>query len=294
MACCVDYIAYTDRYRYNVEHITAFVRAAESRKSPLIIQLFPSSLSQTPSLVHAAAVAARTASVPISVHLDHAQDWEQIRLVADQLPFDSIMVDMSHYEKEENLSKTAALRQYCHDRGIAVEAETGRIEGGEDGIMDTGDLAGILTNAEDVEEFIGAGVDLLAPSVGNLHGDYGPQGPELDMERYIYISPSIYRCVLSEDMMTDEYRLRGIFDALKGRARLVLHGTNDFPPELCLAGIEAGVTKFNVNKLLLKPWHEYIRANVHLPLTQLMEEGIEVLTKETERWMDIMGSTGKA
>lgn len=94
--------------------------------------------------------------------------------------------------------------------------------------------------------------------------------------------------------VTDEYRLRGIFDALKGRTRLVLHGTNDFPPELILAGIEAGVTKFNVNKLLLKPWHDFLRANVNLPLTQLMEEGIDVLAKETERWMDIMGSSGKA
>lgn len=53
------------------------------------------------------------------------------------------MVDMSHYEKEENLQKTRVLRDYCHGRGISVEAETGRIEGGEDGIMDTGDLEGI-------------------------------------------------------------------------------------------------------------------------------------------------------
>lgn len=109
----------------------------------MIIQLFPSSLTQTPSLIHAAAAAAKTASVPISVHLDHAQDWNQIHHVADKLPFDSIMVDMSHYDKDENLTKTETLRQYCHARGIAVEAETGRIEGGEDGIMDTGDLAGM-------------------------------------------------------------------------------------------------------------------------------------------------------
>lgn len=53
------------------------------------------------------------------------------------------MVDMSHYDKEENLAKTRTLREYCHARGITVEAETGRIEGGEDGIMDTGDLEGM-------------------------------------------------------------------------------------------------------------------------------------------------------
>lgn len=81
--------------------------------------------------------------MPISVHLDHAQDYEQIKYVSNNLPFDSIMVDMSHYEKEENLAKTRTLRDYCHARGITVEAETGRIEGGEDGIMDTGDLEGM-------------------------------------------------------------------------------------------------------------------------------------------------------
>jgi fructose-bisphosphate aldolase, class II len=54
------------------------------------------------------------------------------------------MVDMSHYEHEENLSKTRELAQLCHAKGIAVEAECGRINGGEDGIADTGDLQGEL------------------------------------------------------------------------------------------------------------------------------------------------------
>lgn len=133
--------------RYNVEHVTAFVQAANNRKSPLILQLFPSALELTPSLVYAAAAAARSASVPISVHLDHAQNAEQIKYAADNCPFDSIMVDMSHYEKAENIEKTRNLKEYCHERKIAVEAETGRIEGGEDGIMDTGDLAGMYTLA---------------------------------------------------------------------------------------------------------------------------------------------------
>ncbi|KAF9889342.1 hypothetical protein FE257_007452 [Aspergillus nanangensis] len=255
---------------YNVEHITAMVRAAENRRSPLILQLFPSSLIQTPSLVYAATAAAKTASVPISIHLDHAQDADQIQYVADHLPVDSVMVDMSHYEEEENLAKTKALREYCHARGISVEAETGRIEGGEDGIMDTGDLAGILTKEDEVEKFIAAGVDFLAPSVGNVHGDYPPQGPYLDMER-----------------------LQNIFQAMNGRARLVLHGTNDFSPELTKACIEAGVTKVNVNKLVLDPWHEYTRANAQKPLTQLMAEGMDVLTASMKRWMDIVGSSGQ-
>jgi len=52
------------------------------------------------------------------------------------------MVDMSHYDEAENLEKTKILAKECHVKGIAVEAESGRIEGGEDGIADTGDLEG--------------------------------------------------------------------------------------------------------------------------------------------------------
>lgn len=88
--------------------------------------------------------------------------------------------------------------------------------------------------------------------------------------------------------------LHGVFKALNGRVRLVLHGTNDFDPSLIRDCIKAGVTKVNVNKLILDGWHDNLRANARRPLTELMDTGIEVLTKEMERWMDIVGSSGKA
>lgn len=129
---------------YNVEQLTALVQAAESSRSPLILQLFPSTLKQLPSLVWAASAACKAATVPISLHLDHAQDEKQIRQVISSMPFDSIMVDMSHYDHAENLQKTRELAALCHERGIAVEAESGRINGGEDGIADTGELEGTV------------------------------------------------------------------------------------------------------------------------------------------------------
>jgi fructose-bisphosphate aldolase class II len=85
----------------------------------------------------------RTSSVPLSLHIDHAQDVEHIRSIIAELPVDSVMVDMSHYDEAENLEKTRILTKECHARGIAVEAESGRIEGGEEGIADTGDLEGM-------------------------------------------------------------------------------------------------------------------------------------------------------
>ncbi|CZR46138.1 uncharacterized protein FPRO_11585 [Fusarium proliferatum ET1] len=258
---------------YNIEHILAFVRAAEVKRSPLIIQVFPWAITFSSGLlIHAAAHAARNASVPIAIHLDHAQDEAIIRHAADSLPFDSIMVDMSHYEMEENLAKTKELVEYCHARGIATEAEPGRIEGGEDGIADTADLEGALTTSEQVEDFITTGIDFLAPAFGNVHGEYGKRGPVLEFDR-----------------------LEMIRSRVNGRVRVVLHGTNDFPEDIMKACIKGGVSKVNVNKLVLDDYLIHIKEQASkLNLTTLMEEGVEKAQKLTEWQMDVCGSSGKA
>ena len=134
---------------YNAEGIIGCVRAAEAKKAPLMLLLFPWAVQYAGGLlVHLAAEAARNASVPIAVHMDHAQTPEIVKRAADLGGFDSIMCDMSHYEKEENLRLTSELTRYCHERGIATEAEPGRIEGGEDGVAATADLEGLLTTPE--------------------------------------------------------------------------------------------------------------------------------------------------
>lgn len=171
---------------YNAEQIFGLVRAAELARSPLIIQFFPWAIQNLDGLlVRAAADAARRASVPVAIHLDHAQDEDAIRRAADELPFDSIMIDMSRHDRAENLRRTARWVRYCHDRRIAAEAEPGRIEGGEDGVVDTAGLEGSKTTDQDVDDFLATGVDALAPAFGNVHGEYGPRGPQLDMDRYV-------------------------------------------------------------------------------------------------------------
>ncbi|KAL2027637.1 hypothetical protein VTO58DRAFT_110325 [Aureobasidium pullulans] len=260
---------------YNVENIVAVVRAAENKRSPLIIQVFPWAITASDGLlVRAAADAASRASVPIAIHLDHAQDEALIRLAADNLPFDSIMVDMSHHEKEENLAKTKELVEYCHARGIATEAEPGRLEGGEDGVADTVDLEGVLTTPEDVEQFIATGVDFLAPAFGNIHGEspYGKAGPQLDYAR-----------------------LKAIKKQANGRVRIVAHGTNEWPDDVTQRVIQAGVSKINVNRLVLDDYLKHSRANAaKMPLTKLIDEGIQHTTRQQEEQMDVAWSTGKA
>ena len=76
---------------------------------------------------------------------------------------------------------------------------------------------------------------------------------------------------------------------------IALHGTNDFPPDLMKKCIQSGAIKLNVNKLLLEVWNEHLRKNAaNYPLVKLIDDGMDVLQEETERWMDICGSSGKA
>lgn len=171
---------------YNIEHILGFIKAAEVAKSPIIIQFFPWAVTYSSGLLVRTAADAISRSPMrehIVLHMDHAQDYKLIKSSADELPFDSIMVDMSHYEKEDNLRKTKELVAYCQGKGIATEAEPGRIEGGEDGVMDTAELEGSKTTPEDVEAFVATGVDALAPAFGNCHGEYDSRGPQLDFPR---------------------------------------------------------------------------------------------------------------
>ena len=175
---------------YNMESIVGAIRAAEAKRAPIQILLFPWALQYSPLLVDFAAHAARKATVPVTVHMDHAQNPDIIKAASlikaeDGTPaFDSIMVDMSHYEKEENLAKTKELVALCHSRGIATEAEPGRIEGGEDGVKDTAELQGMMTTPEEVDDFIATGIDFLAPAFGNIHGEYGGvENIKLDYDR---------------------------------------------------------------------------------------------------------------
>ena len=73
----------------------AVIRAAENKKSPAIIQLFPWTLHfQWGHFVKFVIEYAHSASVPIAVHLDHCIQLSDVELALPlPVPFNSIMVD---------------------------------------------------------------------------------------------------------------------------------------------------------------------------------------------------------
>lgn len=258
---------------YNIESVVATVRAAEKKKSPAVVQLFPWAMQYAgDALVLAAASLCHNASVPVSLHLDHCQTPELVRRAAD-IPdgFDSIMCDMSHYEKEENLALTKELVAYCHARGIATEAEPGRIEGGEDGVADTADLEGVLTTPDEAELFVATGIEMLAPSFGNVHGEYGPRGIQLDYDR-----------------------LEAVHKAVGDRVRLVLHGADPMTEDIFHRCMAAGITKVNINKGVNNAYAKAQEETRGKPITAVMEAGTDRMQEAVEWYMDCFRSTGKA
>lgn len=92
-----------------------------------------------------------------------------------------------------------------------------------------------------------------------------------------------------------ESRLGDLTKTTGGRVRIALHGTNSFAPELMKQCIAAGVSKINVNKLVLDDYLDHFAANAgKIPLTTLMEQGVEQVIGLTAAWMDHCGSSGKA
>lgn len=279
---------------YTFDQAVTIVRTAERMKSPIMILVFPWAITSKSSgsngeLVRAISELSYRAKVPVSVHLDHAQDIELIKYCTRNLPFDSIMVDMSHYSREDNLKYTRELVELCNQYKIATEAEPGRIEGGEDGVLHTGDLEGLLTDVEEAKLFFDTGIDIIAPSFGNVHGDYGQDGPNLNFD----IVKDIFKLIKNEYEADQEN--------IDYERYVCLHGTNEFSKELMQENITHGITKLNINKLILQSYFDEMQSYYYqggsetkVSFTEAIDKSNEKLSECLEYWMDVCGSANTA
>ncbi|PYI38285.1 fructose-bisphosphate aldolase [Arthrobacter psychrolactophilus] len=212
----------TGQGAFNVIHletIEGLIGGAEAAGRPVILQI-----SENCAKFHgglepvalATLAAARKASVPVAVHLDHAED-EALAYQAVDLGFGSIMFDGAHLEYAHNVEVTARVAAYAHARGVYVEAELGKV-GGKDGAH----APGVLTDPAEAVAFVAAtGVDALAVAVGSSHA-MTERSAALNLARIA--------------------ELKAALDV-----PLVLHGSSGVSDENIVAAIAAGMTKINVS-----------------------------------------------
>ncbi|KAJ3808336.1 aldolase [Lentinula lateritia] len=263
---------------YDAHSVIALVRSAERMASPAMILLFPVTLAygKGPFLQFCLSIA-HQAAVPIAVHLDHATDPEHLELALslaeEGIAFDSIMVDASHAETdEENITLARPYIERARKYGIAVEVELGRLEGGEAGLRMISDAK--LTDQKNADMFMkGTGAVILAPSIGNLHGSY--------------LKPPNFRQDIIKNLRTT-FKGRGI--------PLCLHGTDELPDELFRECIASGMSKFNINSWARDPYLKTFTSALQAgkPLPDAIEESTEMFAKVCDRFITLFGSAGKA
>lgn len=242
---------YLDRARYdkiaighfnisNVEALWAIFDAARALNQPVIIGVSEGErdfigVRQAASLVQSLA---NEYDYPIFINADHTHDFEGIKKAID-IGFDSVMIDGSKLMFDQNVELTKKCVDYAkkieHKEGrkILVEAELGYI-GTSSAILDEiPEGAGEDKTLPDVaKKFVEAtGIDLFAPSVGNIHGVVKSGNPHIDIDRVVQISES-----------TD--------------CHLVLHGGSGISDADIKAGIAAGITIVHVNTEIRKAFRD--------------------------------------
>jgi fructose/tagatose bisphosphate aldolase len=114
---------------------------------------------------------ARRFRTPAALHLDHG---DSLDLVKDCLEagYTSVMLDYSSRPFAENAAALRAVVALARPRGATVEGELGHV-GKADAATVEGQGDSTLTEPEKAAAYVAqTGVDALAVSIGNAHGQY--------------------------------------------------------------------------------------------------------------------------
>jgi fructose-bisphosphate aldolase class II len=166
---------------------------------------------------------AERSSVPLALILNEAASFDHA-LRGIEAGFNAVML------VSDDRDTTAELVGAARRRGVAVEAELGRLPDGDSrGRIDSSHSS--LTDPAEAAAFVAAtGVDALAVSIGNVHTLEGATAT-VDLERLAAIRQA-----------TD--------------VPLVMHGSSGFPADAVPAAIARGVAKFNVGTVLKRAFLE--------------------------------------
>jgi len=206
----------------NMETVLATLEAADSLRSPIILQVAPMQiLAQSISYAEIYKIIKlfepRFPKTDFAVHIDHAGLVEDCSDAINS-GFGSVMIDGSHLSYEKNIEITRQVRSLYPE--VALEAELGSL-GGEEGTSysDVSDQSK-FTDSTKVGHFVQATkIDSLAVSIGNAHGFY----KDLPHIRF--------------DILEKIRRETSI--------PLVLHGSTGIPKEDVRRAITLGIAKVN-------------------------------------------------
>ena len=193
----------------------------------------------------------------VRLHLDHIPvideddqrvDYLSIIREAIELGYDSVMVDGSRLDLEENIEATRQVVDVAHAAGIPCEAELGAVLGHEAGPLPPYDElfeSGMgFTDVQEARRFVReTGCDWLSVAIGNVHGAIS--GAMKDRKKV--------EARLDLEHLERLRQATGI--------PLVLHGGSGVKREHVLAAIKKGITKVNIGTEIRQAYQSALRAS---------------------------------
>lgn len=261
----------------NLEWTRAILRAAAETNTPVLLQVSMGAAKYMGGYKFVKHMVedqmdAMGIRVPVVLNLDHGDYQAAIECI--NLGYSSVMYDGHKLPLAENYARTQEIVKLAHSRGIAVEAEIGKV--GENQDTSSGELADV----QDAQAFAAMGVDRLACGIGNIHGIYPPDWPGLNFER-----------------------LQEIADAID--IPLVLHGGSGVPREQIQRAISMGVAKVNINTEFQLAFQDATRKYIENELDldrakkgydprKLLLPGTEAITASMKDMIDWLGTPAVA
>jgi len=192
------------------------------------------------------------------LHLDHVPvidedqklvNYEACLVEAIELGYQSVMVDGSRLDLDDNIAATAKIVNHGHAAGIPVEGELGAVLGHEDGplppyeqLFASGEG---FTDPDQAKRFVAeTKVDWLSVSIGNIHGAISKSGKDKKK----------VQAKLNIEHLDKIHQATDV--------PLVLHGGTGIRKEDILEAIRHGLTKINIGTATRQPYETAIGESV--------------------------------
>ncbi len=215
--------------------------------------------------------------IPIFLNADHSKSIEAAKAAVDA-GYDSIHIDLSAKDFEENITGTIEVLNYAKSKNpeISVEGELGYLRG-ESKIQ----KEKIEVRREDYTDPKKAGdfakrtgIDRLAIAVGNIHG-ISLDEPDLDIDRIVAIRKTVPENIA-----------------------LVLHAGSGIPNEQIKAAIAAGISNIHINTDLRVAYVEELKKDIvahpdEVGMYKLDHGALETMKKVVVEKLTLFGSTNR-
>ena len=258
----------------SLDFLEAVIDAAESCRSAVILSIAEPHFAHYDFelLLPAIEAAAKRASVPVAIQLDHGRSLETA-INAINLGCNGVMLDASNQDLSDNINQTKAVVEMAHKCGVSVVGELGYVAGrvGEGAEQHPGEPA--FTNPSEAKAYVErTGVDFLAVSIGTVQGRMDGRA-KLDYTRLKQLNQAV-------------------------NIPLVIHGGSGLNEDQFHKLTINGVAKIDyytaLSDVAAQAMRKRSKENPDGSFTDLKKDVKEAITQEVSRCLRQWGSAGRA